>query len=275
MERTLTQPGCPVNAPGVSIIIPVYNESERIGASLEQLAAFLDTVPNRSEVIIADDGSADSTRDIVRHHASSFESLRLLELPHRGKARAVLAGLQEASMPIVGFMDADLATPLDTLPATIDELTAGAVVAIGSREGDGSRRIGEPEYRHLMGRLFNGLVRALLLPGIHDTQCGFKFMTRGAVDAILPRVRLYRSDEEVSTPRVTAFDVELLYIARLLGLEIAIIPVTWSYGSASKVNPVRDTMQNLRDVLQVWLNGRRGRYKLPPAENDVPTGEPR
>lgn len=251
--------------PCVSIVIPVYNESHRIGLTLARLATFLNDADMTAEVIVADDGSTDATRDLVRTSTAPLTELRLLELPHGGKARAVLAGLREASGGIVGFMDADLATPLPTLGIATERIGGGADVVIGSREGDGSHRIGEPEYRHMMGRVFNGLVRLLLLPGIDDTQCGFKFMTRDARDRVLPLVRLYQDDAPVSQPRVTAFDVELLYIARELGLDIDVVPVTWSYGTSSKVNPVRDTLQNLRDVIQVWLNGRRGLYRHQPA----------
>jgi glycosyltransferase involved in cell wall biosynthesis len=244
----------------VSIVIPVYNESRRIALTIEAAAAFLRDAPFQAEVIVADDGSTDDTRRVAAKALPALPCARLLELSHGGKARAVLAGLAEATGDIVGFMDADLATPLPNLLTAVAHIAQGADVVIGSREGAGSRRIGEPGYRHVMGRVFNAIVRAALLPGIDDTQCGFKFMTRAARDRILPLVRLYRDAGEVTQPRVTAFDVELLYIARLLGFRIGILPVTWSYGTSSKVNPVRDTLQNLRDVAQVWLNGRRGLY---------------
>ncbi len=132
---------------------------------------------------------------------------------------------------------------------------------IGSREGETASRIGEPEFRHLMGRGFNAMVRLLLLPGIHDTQCGFKLFTADARDQILPRLRLYRGQRgEITSPKVTAFDVELLVAARRLGLEIAIVPVTWTYGEQSKVNPVGDTVTNFSDVAHVKWNDLRGRY---------------
>jgi glycosyltransferase involved in cell wall biosynthesis len=252
----------------VSIVIPVYNESERIGPTLERLAAYLEETGTRAEVIVADDGSTDATVALVQAEAARFHDLRVIELRHGGKARAVLAGLRAATGTIVGFMDADLATPLPTLTTAVDRISGGSDVVIGSREGDGSHRVGEPEYRHMMGRVFNGIVRLLLLPGIDDTQCGFKFMTRAARDRLLPLVRLYQDDAVVSQPRVTAFDVELLYIARELGLSIEVLPVTWSYGTSSKVSPVRDTLQNLRDVIQVWLNGRRGLYSAPLVRQD-------
>lgn len=250
----------------VSIVIPVYNESRRIAVSIEALAAYLATTPLDAEVIIVDDGSTDDTREIATRMLAELPSSRLLTLPHGGKARAVLAGLADAGGDIVGFMDADLATPLPNLQTAVERIGNGADIVIGSREGAGSSRIGEPEYRHVMGRIFNLIVRTTLLPGIDDTQCGFKFGRKDAWEQILPLVRLYRDAGEVKQPRVTAFDVELLYIARRIGLRIDVLPVTWSYGTSSKVNPIRDTLQNLRDVAHVWLNGRRGLYDAPPSE---------
>jgi len=161
---------------------------------------------------------------------------------------------------IVGFMDVDLATPLGTWIPCRDAIRSGAGVAIASREGDGSHRVGEPEYRHVMGRIFNGLVRLLLLPRIEDSQCGFKFFSREALEEILPRQRLYRNADVLTIPRVTAFDVELLFIARQHGFRIAVIPVTWQYGDHSKVNPITDTLQNLKDIISVRTNGWLGRY---------------
>src|SRR5690606_6653572 len=179
----------------------------------------------------------------------------------RGKASAVLAGLERASGDIAGFMDIDLATPLDAWLEARKAIHEGAGVAIGSREGIGAQRVDEPWYRHVMGRIFNALVRALLLPGIHDTQCGFKFFSRETLDDVLPRTLLYRDAGVVRIPKVTAFDVELLFIARQHGHQIAVIPVTWHYGDQSKVNPLTDTLQNVRDVLAVRLNGWLGKYR--------------
>jgi dolichyl-phosphate beta-glucosyltransferase len=247
-------------APDVSIVIPVYNEQRRILQSLEELHAFLDRHHLRSEVIIVDDGSTDTTLDVVSGFAALHHEFRVIANAHAGKARAVLTGLEATTGRIVGFVDADMATPLTTWFACKEAIENGAGVAIASREGTDAVRIGEPEYRHIMGRMFNGLVRLLLLPGIHDTQCGFKFFSREVIDKVLPRCNLYREADEVTVARVTAFDVELLYVARKLGYRIAVIPITWTYGTHSKVNPLTDTLQNLRDVLLVRWNGWRGRY---------------
>ena len=244
----------------LSIVIPVYNEETRLEACVDAVLAFFLQHRIAGEVLIVDDGSGDGTASIARDLARRFPDVRALQESHRGKAHAVISGFRVSKGTFVGFSDVDLATPLSTWLACHRELANGAAVAIASREGPGASRIGEPWYRHAMGRVFNGLIRGLLLPGIDDTQCGFKFFTREAIETILPRCRLYGEASVVSRPRVTAFDVELLFIARQQGLRIAVIPVTWSYGAHSKVNPVTDTLQNVRDVLVVRWNGWRGRY---------------
>jgi dolichyl-phosphate beta-glucosyltransferase len=244
--------------PSVSVIVPVFNESDRIERSLGTLWHYFEERREAAEILVVDDGSSDDTVARVRAFAADHAGVTLLAERHRGKAAAVLAGMQRAGGCVVGFMDIDLATPLETWERCQKAIDEGAGVAIASREGMGSARVGEPWYRHLMGRVFNGLVQIL-----HDTQCGFKFFSREAMDDILPRQQLYRDAQVVSIPRVTAFDVELLYIARRQGHRIAVIPVTWHYGDHSKVNPITDTLQNVRDVLMVRINGWRGRYDRP------------
>ncbi|CAN5812870.1 glycosyltransferase family 2 protein [soil metagenome] len=246
--------------PHLSIVIPAYNESERIARCLEDLIAWTSSREDSIEIIVVDDGSGDNTVEIADRFASSHSTIRVLQAPHLGKANAVLAGLEASKGSFAGFCDVDLATPLTTWDDCRRAFQQGAAVAIASRQGLGANRIGEPWYRHAMGRAFNRLVQLLLLPGIQDTQCGFKFFSRDALTIILPRCRLYRDAEVVSRPRVTAFDVELLHIARRQGLEIAVIPVTWTHGEHTKVNPLTDTLQNLRDVLQVRWNDWRGSY---------------
>ncbi len=246
--------------PRLSLVIPAYNEEQRIGPSLEAVAAYLAEQSYPFEVIVADDGSTDGTSGIAARFAADHDGFRLLALAHGGKAAAIRGGMRAASGEVVAFVDADLATPPSYLTVFLDRIEDGADVVIGSREGAGSRRVGEPAYRHLMGRVFNRIVQLLLLPGIDDTQCGFKLFTRQAADAILDRGRLYAGDETVVGARVTAFDVEMLVIARRLGLRVDEVPVLWTYGEHSKVNPARDTLYNLRDIATVAWHAARRRY---------------
>ena len=247
-------------SPFLSVVIPAYNEEQRIEASLRAAWAFLGKQPYRAEIIVADDGSTDTTVERAQTVIAEIQSIRLIQLAHGGKASAIRRGMQAARGDVIAFMDADLATPVEYLERFRERIEDGADVVIGSREGTGAHRVGEPAYRHVMGRVFNRLVQLLLLPGIHDTQCGFKMFRSSAAAAILQRARLYADAEVITGARVTAFDVELLVIARCLQMRIDEAPVVWTYGTHSKVNPVRDTWQNLRDIFTVAWTKSRGGY---------------
>lgn len=246
--------------PSLSIVIPAYNESARLDDCLREVLAFVKDRRSLTEVLLVDDGSTDDTLRRAEAFADRPGLLRVLAEPHRGKAAAVEAGMLAATGTVILFMDADLATPLRYTETLLARIDAGADVAIASREGVGSNRLGEPIHRHLMGRAFNLLVQVLLLPGIQDTQCGFKAFRRDAAHEILRRTLLYRGSELAHGARVTAFDVELLYVARRLGQRIDVVPVVWSAGGDSKVNPILDTWINLTDVFKIRINGWRGRY---------------
>ena len=246
--------------PALSIVVPAYNEARRIEECLRAVTAYAGERASRTEILIVDDGSDDDTLERVQRFAGQRSDLRVLAEPHRGKAAAVRAGMLAATGRIVLFTDADLATPLHYTSELVERVEAGADVVIASREGRNARRVDEPLHRHLMGRVFNLMVQALLLPGIQDTQCGFKAFRRDAARDILRSTHLYRDAALAHGASVTAFDVELLYIARRLGHTIAVVPVVWSAGSDSKVNPVIDTWINLTDVIKIRINGWRGRY---------------
>ena len=248
--------------PSLSLVIPAYNEAPRIADTIHEAISWLTAQPFVTELIVVDDGSDDATATLAERALSGYLRGRIIRIDHGGKAAAVRAGMRAATSDQIAFSDADLATPLLYLTDLRAALAEGCDIAIGSREGVGARRIGEPPYRHLMGRVFNGLVRLLLIPGVQDTQCGFKLFRAEVARELLRLSRLYRDGgQTVSGPRVTAFDVELLAIARLNGYRVCPVPVIWSYGEGSKVRPARDTWHNVRDVLDVWIGVRRGRYR--------------
>ncbi len=256
--------GSPVeeNEPELSLVIPAFNEEDRLADTLSAVSSYVTSQNLTIEVILVDDGSTDSTAAIAHRAAHQVPWLQVLTILHRGKAAALRAGMLSARGALVAFSDADLATPLGFLEDLRRAVANGCDVAIGSREGLGARRVGEPHYRHVMGRGFNWLVRILVLPGIQDTQCGFKLFRREVAAKVLERSRLYADPSEtISGPRVTAFDVEILVVARRLGYRICPIPVVWTYGDHSKVNPARDTWHNLMDVLRVRINDWRGYYR--------------
>lgn len=251
----------PDETPYLSVVIPAYNEASRLPGTLRAVAAYLDAQPFPSEVIVVDDGSTDGTAAVASQSLPD-RRVHILRERHRGKGAAVRAGMLAARGARVLFTDADLAVPIEETGRLLALLDAGYAVVIGSREGAGATREGEPAFRHVMGRVFNRLVRILAVPGIDDTQCGFKLFRADAVAAILPRLRLYGGDApEVHGARVTGFDVEVLVIARRQGFRIREAPVRWRYGAQSKVRPLADTFWNLRDILRVRLNDWRGCYR--------------
>lgn len=246
------------NQPFLSIVIPAYNEERRLPHTLADVSEFLARQPFSAEVLVVDDGSTDATSSIPRR----YPGVRLLRLDHRGKGFAVRAGALAAEGEYVLLCDADLAVPLDEWPKLWQCLRSGSDLAIGSREGIGAQREGEPWHRHVMGRIFNMIVRLVAIAGIQDTQCGFKAMSAAVAGDLFPRMQIYGDDAPIlSGAAVTAYDVELLFLARRRGYAIAEVPVLWHYGSETKVNPLRDSVRNLRDVLRVRLNALRGAYR--------------
>jgi len=208
-----------------------------------------------------DDGSNDRTAQVVREVAAEYPEVRLIQSEHRGKGFTVRTGVLDATGEHILVCDADLATPIEEEQKLAPYLQDGYAVAIASREGLGARRIGEPFYRHLMGRVFNFVARSIAVGGFNDTQCGFKLFRADAARDIFTRVRLYGDDAaKVTGAAVTAYDVEVIFLAVKRGYKVKEVPTEWRYGSVSKVNPVRDSMRNFMDVVRVRLNDWQGKY---------------
>jgi dolichyl-phosphate beta-glucosyltransferase len=170
--------------------------------------------------------------------------------PHRGKGGALRAGLLAARGELRFMCDADLSMPISELPRFIAAVPAECDLAIGSREGSGAKRVGEPEHRHAMGRVFNMIVRLSGLSGIQDTQCGFKMFSARAAETIVPRLTLDG----------WAIDIEMLVIAARHGLRVRELPIEWHYRERSRISPLRDSLRMTRDVLRIRWNAMRGRY---------------
>lgn len=225
----------------LSIVIPAYNEEPRILGTLDQVVSFLASRTYTWEVLVADDGSTDSTAALVQDFSLDEPRVRLLRLSHGGKGWAVKHGMLAAIGRYRFLCDADLSMPFEQVERFLLPEVEGADIVVGSREVAGSRRIGEPARRHLMGRLYNWLVRALAVPGIKDTQCGFKCF-RGEV--VLDLFRRQGTDG-------FAFDVEILFLARKAGLTIQEVGIDWYYREQSKVRPVRDSIAMTWDLLKI------------------------
>ena len=250
------------DTPYLSIVVPAYNEERRLPVYLETIIAYLKRQDHSAEILIVDDGSEDDTVSAASRYVSEFPGLRILRNEHMGKAVAVTTGILQAQGRYVLFCDADGATPMEEFDKLRPFLEDGYDVVIGSREGADARRFDEPWFRHVMGRVFNLIARALTVRGIQDTQCGFKAFSADAASAIFRRLKLYEPQGgPVRGAMVTGFDVEVLFVAQKLGYSIKEVPVHWYYSDESKVSPLRDSFRNLRDVLRVRVNDWRGKYR--------------
>lgn len=251
----------PVNEPYLSIVVPAYNESERLPNTVPQIMEFVTRRNYCCEIIVADDGSTDGTGDIVRDLSCRFPRLRVLQLPHRGKAYAVRKGMLASKGRHILFTDADLSAPIWQIDKLLRYMDKGYDVAIGSREAPGSHRYEEPLYRNVMGRVFNLIVRLITGGNFRDTQCGFKMFTQEAAMDIFSSLRLYADDARpVVGPLVTALDVEVLYVAARRGYRVIEIPIEWYYSPGSKVRADIDSYRMLRDLIEIKLNGIKGLY---------------
>ena len=234
--------------PRLSIVIPAFNEEARIRSTLGQVIAFLVSRTYSWEIVVADDGSTDATARLVTELADGRPEVTLLRLPHRGKGWAVKHGMLAAAGEFRFLCDADLSMPIEQVERFLPPQVGGAAIVVGSREAPNSRRIGEPIRRHLMGRLYNWLVRRLAVPGISDTQCGFKCFPGGQASALFQRQRT----------NGFAFDVEILFLARQSGLKITEIGIDWYFREESKVRPLLDSVVMTWDLIKIrWLHRRR------------------
>lgn len=245
--------------PLLSVVIPAYNEEANIRrGTLRQVVDYLADQPYSSELLVVDDGSEDETASLVRE---LHPSVTLIRSQHQGKAASVRKGVLAARGSYVIFMDMDLATPVSYVDDCLAQLEAGFDVVIASREVKGARRLGDPVTRKLAAKAFNFLVRKLLLPDTRDSQCGFKgFRRQVAQDLFRSLVVFADTARRVAGPMVTAFDVELLLLAKKRGHRIKEIPVTWQHLRSGSVNLFKDAYRMLDELLRVYVNNLRGKY---------------
>jgi dolichyl-phosphate beta-glucosyltransferase len=235
----------------LSVVIPAYNEAARLPATLARVRAYLDARKTPYQLIVVDDGSTDGTADVARAAAGPVELLR--DARNRGKGHAVRAGMLAARGARRLMTDADLSTPIEELARLEAALDEGFDIAIGSRAVAGARiEVHQPAYREAMGRLFNRVVQRLLLPGLNDTQCGFKLFTASAAAVAFGASRLDGF----------SFDVEALYLARRRGLRIAELPVVWRNSAATRVGLAGGASAFL-DLVRIRVAAARGRYGAP------------
>jgi dolichyl-phosphate beta-glucosyltransferase len=240
----------PTTEIALSIVIPAYNEERRLPRTLQEIARWVEQHGEPVEVIVAENASTDRTVDVVRAFQPGHAYVRLIAGLPRGKGIAVRQGMQAARGRRRFLCDADLSMPIDQLDKFLAQPADRGDVLIGSREAAGARRFNEPAYRHLMGRVYNAVVKALALPGFEDTQCGFKLFSATVADDVFA----------AATLSGWGFDPEVLYIARKRGYRIAEVPIDWYYNADSRVRPLHDTLQMVRDLIRIRLNDRQGLY---------------
>lgn len=220
--------------------------------------AFAEAQDYPVEVLVVDNASTDRTSDIVREIAAEHPIVSLLHQPIQGKGAAVRKGMLKGRGEYLFICDADLAMPIEEVSKFVPPALSDYDIAIASREAPGAVRYDEPWYRHLMGRVFNLIVRVLAVPGIQDTQCGFKCFRRDVARDLFA----------IQTIDGWAFDVELLHAALRRGYRLVEVPIHWYYGEDSRISPIRDSIDMVIEVLRIRRNGRAGLYdKIVPARN--------
>lgn len=237
----------------LSVVIPAYNEEARLPRTLDSVYKYLSNRGGSFEIIVVDDGSVDHTADAVETFAATRDNVRLISYaPNQGKGHAVRTGMLAAVGDLILFNDADGASPIEEIEKLERSITGGADVAIGSRaKPDDTRHVEALTYRKYIGNTFNILVQSLILPGFHDTQCGFKMFKH----------KIAKDLFSVTTMNGYAFDVEILYVAKMRGYKIDEIPINWTNIDGSKVNVLTDSPKMLVELLKVATGARFGKYK--------------
>jgi dolichyl-phosphate beta-glucosyltransferase len=242
-----------LSAPFLSIIIPAYNEAERLPEALQALLDFLDHQPYRSEVLVIENGSTDQTWQIATEFAQRYPCIiQAKQSVQRGKGLAVRLGMLAAQGEYRFMCDVDFSMPVGEINRFLPPALEGADIAIASREAPGSIRYNEPYYRHLVGRVYNWMIRLLALPGLQDTQCGFKCFRGAVAQEIFP----------LQTRAGWSFDVEILFIARLRGYRIVELPIPWYFDDQSKVRVLQDSLHMATDLLSIRWKAMRGFYAV-------------
>jgi dolichyl-phosphate beta-glucosyltransferase len=253
-----------MSSPYYSIVVPAYNEAERIGPSLERILDHIVKSNWSAEIIVVNDGSRDNTATIVQQFARDNPVVRLLENPgNRGKGYAVRNGMMNASGQVLLFTDADLSSPIEEAGKLFDFIERGeADIAIGSRYLDrGLQTRKQPLYRRMLGRAFNLALRTILGLSYVDSQCGFKAFNRKAATTVFPATKI----------EGWGFDPEILFLAKRYGLRVAEVPVSWAHDHRSKINPLLDGARMFSELMRVRLNSLGGKYVPPSAQARVVT----
>jgi glycosyltransferase involved in cell wall biosynthesis len=243
----------------LSIVIPAYNEINNIQKNcLDEVWTYLKKVNYSWEVILVDDKSTDDTLAELVSFTEGHSGFRVSSQPHRGKGGTVIAGMLEAKGDIVLFTDLDQSTPLPEVEKFFPEFDAGNDIVIGVRSG----RKGAPIIRKIMAWGFSVLRTVILNLNYKDTQCGFKAFKQSSAREIFKKMKVYNEKTIAEGAAVTAgFDLEVLYIARKLGYKVAQVPVIWNHKDTERINPIKDSLEGFKGMIEVRINILKGIYK--------------
>ena len=252
------------SSPSITIVIPAYNEAERLGPTLDRVIAFAQNKQWNAEIIVVNDGSHDQTAEIVRNFAAKTPVVRLVEnLVNRGKGYTVRNGVLNAKGELILFSDADMSSPIEEAPKLLAALE-DADIAIGSRWMNTELQTRRQSLmRQILGRVFNLLLRLLLRLNFKDTQCGFKAFRREAAMAVFPLQQV----------EGWGFDPEVLFLAQRLGFRIVEVPVRWGHDTRTRINPLVDGARMVSDMLLIRWNSVAGKYKTTSAAFAKPQPE--
>ena len=236
--------------PFLSIIIPAYNEENRLPSTLKVVVSFLENQSYPAEVLVVDNNSTDQTSEIIHDFSNQYPIIKGLFEENPGKGAAVRCGMKDAQGEYLFMCDADLSMPIEEVNQFLPPQLEDFQIAIASREAPGSIRYDEPISRHLGGRLMNWLIQIFILPGLNDTQCGFKCFHREVARDLFGK----------QTLEGWSFDIELLFIARQRGYSITEVAIPWIYHQESKVHAIRDAIRMLLDIQTIRKNHTMGLY---------------
>jgi len=249
-----------LESPTLSIVMPAYNEAERIAITLDKVMRYAEQRGAKTEVIVVNDGSSDNTADIVREQAGRHPALRLVDNPgNRGKGYSVRNGMLHARGDVLLFSDADLSSPIEEADKLLAAIQSGAHIAIGSRWVRTELQVKrQPVHRQFLGRMFNLALRLILGLNFKDTQCGFKAFNRHAAEVVFPPQQIER----------WGFDPELLYLAKRSNLKIEEVPVIWSHRDGTRIQALRDGLRMFAELFKIRWNAIRGKYGIRPAVSE-------
>ncbi len=236
--------------PYLSIIIPAFNEEQRLSNTLDKVLTFLQAQNYNSEILVVENASQDKTFQVAERFAAQHHSeqlpIRVLREAVQGKGAAVKRGIFAAKGEYRFMCDADLSMPVTEINRFIPPEVEQFDITIASREAPGAVRYNEPTYRHLVGRVFNTLIRILALPGLNDTQCGFKCFKASVAEELFNEM----------TITGWSFDVEILYLAQQRNYRILEIPIPWYYNPDSHISVAKDSMQMALDIFKIRFQNR-------------------